>query len=110
NKIYYISGGSVATTVTGPSARAYRGMAVGPTQLFVCSVNGPTGQVDIYNLPLSSSSAPAATITTGLDGPEGCALDASGNLYAGNITNKTVTVYAPPFSNTSAPTVTLTVP
>jgi hypothetical protein len=107
--IYFISGGAVTTTATGPSGRFYRGMAVSSTQLFACSVTNPTGQVDVYNLPLSSSSAPAATITTGVNGAEGCALDLSGNLYVGNVYSATVTVYAPPFSSSSAPTATLTV-
>jgi sugar lactone lactonase YvrE len=82
-------------------------MAVSTTQLFVCNVSNPTGSVDVYTLPLTNSSAPAFTITTGVNGAEGCALDASGNLYVANINNTTVTVYAPPFSAASAPTVTL---
>jgi hypothetical protein len=105
--IYFISGGVVTTTVAGPAGKFYRGMAVSTTQLFVCNVSNPTGSVDVYTLPLTNSSAPAFTITTGVNGAEGCALDASGNLYVANINNTTVTVYAPPFSAASAPTVTL---
>ena len=41
--------------------------------------------------------------------PEGVALDAAGNLYVGNLGDSTVTVFAPPFSSGSAPTLTFTV-
>jgi hypothetical protein len=87
---------------------AYRKLAVSATQLFVASVAGTTGRVDVYNLPITSSSAPAFSITNGMNTPEGLALDSFGNLYVGNLSDATVRVYAPPFSASSAPTTSLT--
>jgi len=93
----------------GVASTAYRKLAISATQLFVCSITGATGRVDVYTLPITATSAPAFAITTGMNFPEGLALDAAGNLYAGNVGDSTVKVYAPPFSATSAPTVALTV-
>ncbi len=100
-----------APTVTTPvvAGTAYRKMAGSGSVLYVCSVAGATGQVDAYNLPLTAASAPAFSITTGINTPEGIAFDAAGNMYIGNLSNATITVYSPPFSAASAPAVTLIV-
>ena len=91
------------------ASTAYRKVAISATQLFACSVAGATGKVDVYALPITAASTPAFSITTGLNTPEGIALDPSGNLYVGNLSNATVAVYAPPFSAASAPTLAFTV-
>ncbi|MEA2785164.1 MAG: hypothetical protein QOF71_1268 [Candidatus Eremiobacteraeota bacterium] len=91
----------------GPSAAFYRHLAVSATQLFVSSASG-SGRVDVYALPITAASAPAFAITNSMAGPEGLALDAAGNLYVANFNAYTIRVYAPPFSASSAPTVTLT--
>ncbi len=88
---------------------AYRKMAVSATQLFVASVAGPTGRVDVYNLPITTASVPAFSIVNGINTPEGVAVDAAGSLYIGNLTDATVAVYSPPFSAASAPTTVLQV-
>ncbi len=88
---------------------AYRKMGVSATQLFVASVAGTTGRVDVYNLPITSTSVPAFSIVNGINLPEGVAIDAAGSLYIGNLADATVVVYAPPFSAASVPTVTLKV-
>lgn len=105
------SAGTVFATTT-VSGRFYRGIAATSTQLFACDVSasvGTDGGVDVFTLPLTNSSAPAFTIKNGINGPEGCAVDSSGNLYVGNVDTAQITVYAPPFSASSAPAVTLTV-
>ncbi len=102
--------GAPAVTTPGLAATAYRKMAGSGTTLFVCSVAGTTGRIDAYGLPLSNASAPAFAITTGVNVPEAIAFDASGNMYVGNLGDATITVYAPPFSAASAPSVTLTIP
>jgi hypothetical protein len=89
------------------ASTAYRKLAVSSTQVIVANVAG-AGGMDVYNLPLTAASAPAFRIAN-VQTPEGMALDASGNLYAGNLNNATVTVYTPPFSAVSAPSSTLTV-
>jgi hypothetical protein len=99
----------VPITTPGLAATAYRKIALNSTQLFATSVAGATGQVDVYTLPITSSSAPAFAIATGVNGPEAVAFDAAGNLYVGNDGNHSITVYAPPFSAASTPTVTLSV-
>jgi hypothetical protein len=89
---------------------AYRKVALSATQLFAASVVGVTGRVDVYTLPITAASAPAFSITTGVNTPEAVVLDAGGNLYIGNLSTATVGVYNPPFSAASAPSTTLTIP
>lgn len=96
-----------APTVTPVVAAAYRKIAITSTQLFVCNVGlGTIGGIDVYTLPLTASSTPAFTISN-VNGPEAVALDSQGNLYVGNVNDSTVRVFAPPFSASSTPSVTL---
>jgi hypothetical protein len=121
NLLVYAPPYTGAPIITNLVVRSYGNLTISGTQLFVDNVSlsdtlPPSGgSVDVYNLPITGASAPAFSITTGVKTfPEGAALDASGNLYIvsrnafGN-PNATVTVYAPPFSATSAPTTTLNV-
>jgi len=82
---------------------AYRKIAVSGTQLFATSVSGSPGRVDLYTLPITAASTPASSFSTGVNTPEGIALDPSGNLYVGNLGDATVSVYSPPFSSGSVP-------
>ena len=100
--------GAPIVTANRPSA-AYRKMSVTATQAFVNNVAGANGGVDIYNLPLTGASTPVATITNGIATPEGSAVDATGKLYIGNLSNATVTVYSAPFSAASVPVTSLLV-
>ncbi len=96
--------------ITPPAAgTAYRKMTIIGSQLFVASVAPGTGRVDVYSLPLTGASTPAFSITTGTNTPEAASADLAGNLYIGNLTTSTVTVYNAPFSAGSAPATTLTV-
>ncbi len=99
------TGAPIATP--GAVGSAYRKLAVGGTQVFVCSVLPGVGRVDVYSLPITATSTPAFTITNGINLPEAVALDAAGNLYVGNLASAAVTVYSPPFSASSAPTTSL---
>jgi len=92
---------------TNVASTAYRKIGLSSTQLFAANVAG-AGGIDVYNLPITAASAPAFRIADAQT-PEGITVDTNGNLYAGNLSNATVTVYAPPLSAASAPTVTLTV-
>jgi hypothetical protein len=47
---------------------------------------------------------PTGSITTGLSGPQGVAVDAGGNLYVANANNDSVTIYPP---GSSSPSLTL---
>jgi DNA-binding beta-propeller fold protein YncE len=58
--------------------------------------------VKVYRI-LARSQKPIATITKGIDGPAGLAVDGHGNLFVANTRNNTVTEYAP---NGSAPVAT----
>jgi len=85
-------------------------VAVNANVLAVAGSTGSpcVGEVLIYTLPFTSSSVPSATITNGLGNTCGyfVALDSAGNLYV-NGTPQGLSVYAPPLSNSSSPSVNL---
>ena len=82
---------------------AYRKIAVNATRLYAASVANPPGRVDVYNLPITAASTPAFALSTGVNTPEGLALDPAGNLYIGNLSDATVTVYTAPVTASSVP-------
>ena len=99
---------TAAPTVTPNVPGAfYRKIAISNSQLFVARVDG-AGGIDVYNLPLTSASAPLFTMTN-VTIPEAVAFDSSGNLYVGNASDATIRVFSPPFAAASTPSVTLTV-
>ncbi|TLY51941.1 MAG: hypothetical protein E6K53_05885 [Gammaproteobacteria bacterium] len=100
--------GAPIITPNVPSA-FYRKIAVTTTQLFAASVAGATGRVDAYNLPITAASVPAFSFVAGVNLPEALAVDASGNLYVGNLGNATVSVYNAPITSASVPSVVLTI-
>ena len=85
------------------NSTAYRKFAANSTRLYADSVANGSGRVDVWNLPITSSSTPAFALTTGVNTPEGVALDASGNLYIGNLSDATITVYTAPITASSVP-------
>jgi hypothetical protein len=85
------------------SSTAYRKIAVNATNLYAASVANPPGRVDVYNLPITAASVPAFSLSTGVNTPEGVALDPAGNLYIGNLSDATVTVYTAPITAGSVP-------
>jgi hypothetical protein len=87
----------------------YRKIAVTATQLFAANVQGTTGSIDVYNLPITAVSVPAFSLVAGVNTPEVPAVDASGNLYVGNLGNSTISVYNAPITSGSVPSVTLQV-
>lgn len=103
------SEGTAAASVvlTLPAGAAVRSLAVNNQFLAAASVGNAPGAVFLFTLPLTSASTPVATLTTGVDSPEGVAFDASGKLYVSNLGNGNVLVFTPPFSSASAPSLTL---
>ena len=85
------------------NSTAYRKVAVNATRLYAASVANAPGRVDVYNLPITAASVPAFNLTTGVNTPEGVALDPAGNLYIGNLSDATVTVYTAPITAGSVP-------
>ena len=73
------------------------------TRLYAASVAESPGRVDVYNLPITAASVPAFSLSTGVNLPEGLALDAAGNLYIGNLGDATVSVYTAPITSGSVP-------
>ena len=72
--------------------------------LFVANYNN--SNVTEYALPDTNDAAPKTTISNGVYGPVGLAVDSSGNLFVANdSTSSTVTEYAPPYTN--PPTATI---
>jgi hypothetical protein len=99
--------GAPTVVTAGVAGAAYRKLGMSATQLFVANVAG-TGGIYVYNLPLTAASVPAFIIPNA-QVPEAIAVDSSGNVYAGNLNNSTITVYSPPFSAASVPATTLVV-
>lgn len=85
------------------NSTAYRKLAVNATRLYAGSVANPPGRVDVYNLPITAASTPAFALSTGVNTAEGLALDPAGNLYIGNLSDATVTVYSAPITANSVP-------
>jgi len=87
----------------GSASTAYRKIAANATRLYAASVANAPGRVDVYNLPITAASTPAFNLQTGVNTPEGLALDPAGNLYIGNLSDATVTVYSAPITSSSVP-------
>jgi hypothetical protein len=75
-------------------------------QLIVSHSNFATGNVYIYNLPLTAASTAAATIALTTTSPTDVAADKAGNLYVG-VDLPGIEVFAPPFTSASLPTLTI---
>jgi hypothetical protein len=116
----FVANGSGSNTVTiyavpynGPPAVTLTAgigdpvsLAVDPSSdLFV--VNEAADTVTIYQPPYNGA---PTVISKGLSAPNSLALDAHGNLFVANLnsTPNSVVEYSPPFSNQSAPVVTIT--
>jgi hypothetical protein len=101
---------SGSTIVSQPlTGTTYRQLAINGGRLFAASDAGAAGRVDVYTLPMAAGATPAFAIANGVAKPFTVAFDSSGNLYVGNSANSTVTMYVPPFSAASGPTVTMPV-
>lgn len=96
--------GAPRVLTPGVSNAWYLQGGINGSQLFVPDWDG--GRVDVYNLPLTSTSVPAFSFTS-LGGAAVLTFDQSGNLYVGS-TQGYLWVFAPPFSAASTPTLTLT--
>ncbi len=94
---------SVINYPFGSASTAYRKIAVNATRLYAASVANAPGRVDVYNLPITAASTPAFNLQSGVNTPEGLALDPAGNLYIGNLSDATVTVYTAPITASSVP-------
>jgi len=98
---------SVTFVTPNVAGARYRHLAISGNQVFVAGTTATTGRVDVYSLPLSSTSTPAFSMTN-VNSPTTVAFDGSGNLYVGNAGDHTIRVFQPPFSASSTPSVTLT--
>ncbi|HTV93223.1 MAG TPA: hypothetical protein VMG98_10940 [Verrucomicrobiae bacterium] len=107
---------SVSATLTVTSAPD--GIYVSGSKLYVLE----NGFIDVFNLPVTSSSTPAATLTMSGYSYSAAAVDSKGNLWVGcyqdcGTTSVSVPGYfgavyefTTPFSNGQTPSVTLTMP
>jgi hypothetical protein len=121
SNLYVANGGSHTVTVyaspytSGPAATvsttaAPLALAISGSKLYV----GEVGYIDVFSLPLSSSSTPVATLTIAGEFYS-LALDAKGNLWGGCYaqcadTEGAVYEFTTPLSTGQSPTVTLNMP
>ena len=94
------------------TSQALRGIAVdahGNLYVGDLGTNGVnTGMVHVYQAPLTSISTVAFDIVTGVNSPEELSMDNAGDLYvASAVAPSPPNVYAPPFSKSSAPKLTV---
>ena len=97
--------GAPTVTTSAVSNAWYMQPAMSGSQLFVPNWGGAS--LDVYALPLTSTSAPTFSIPN-LQGAAVAAVDKGGNLYVGS-TQGTLYMFASPISASSAPAVTLNV-
>ncbi len=107
NRIDVITGGSVTMTLAAAAGTEFDALTASATQLFACEGTGFASHVFVYALPLTPTATPTVIMNSGTVGVDGCALDASGNLYV--TWGPTVVVFAPPFTSTSTSTLTLSI-
>ncbi len=121
NNLYFANSGASTLTMLAPpytgapttvsiSSVAY-GLTVSGTTLFV----GKSAAVDIFSLPLTASSTPIATLSSGISGVHRSAVDASGNLWVANDTGGasyegSIEEFTKPFTTGEAPAVTILMP
>jgi sugar lactone lactonase YvrE len=87
-----------------------KGIAVDPINGDVYVAKANISAIFIYAPGANGKVSPIGTIQgsqTGLDSPNGVALDTSGNIYVANIANNSVTVYAAGSTGNVAPTQTI---
>lgn len=70
-------------------------------------VTNQTNAVDVYDLPITSSSTPAAIVSVSSD-PAMVFVDAKGRLFVGHFGSTTVEVFKTPLTSSSTPAFTLT--
>ena len=86
-----------------PGTPTGQSLALSATQLFVVATNSQgRGRVDVYNLPITSASTPAFSMTRVLF-PNAIAVDSAGSLYVTDSANATLHVFSPPFSARAPP-------
>ena len=89
------------------------GVAVDAANKIYVANQGPSGaygSVTVYAAGASGNVKPAATISgtnTGIDTPQGIALDKNKNIYVTNLESNTVTVYAAGATGNVTPTATI---
>jgi NHL repeat len=86
--------------VNGPTGITFSGSTESTAQLYLTNLyaNSGAGNAVIYSVAQvleSGSPSPTTTITAGVSGPEGIAVDAAGRIFVSNSTTNTITVYAP---------------
>jgi len=91
---------TLSTGLSTPVAVAFDGSG----NLYV--VDNTANKVDVYTGSLVGNPAPTFAITNGISSPRYISFDSQGGLYVSNAGS--ITAYAPPFSASSSPVVTIT--
>ncbi len=121
NNLYFANRGASTLTMLAPpytgspttvnTSSVPFGLTVSGTTLFV----GESTAVDVFSLPLTASSTPIATLSSGISYVHRSAVDASGNLWvaneSGGASNEgSVEEFTKPFTTGETPTVTISMP
>jgi len=100
-------------TITGAAGINLHALALDTARNIYVTDTANLYAVTVYAAGANGNATPAATITgaaTGLDNPNGIALDADGNIYVGNANAGTLTIYAADSDGNIAPTATISGP
>ena len=95
-----------AKTITGLTGAT--GIAIAAGKIYV--TNSAANSISIYPTTATGAASPTTVISgaaTGLNGPNGIAVDVSGNIYVANTAGNSITVYPSAASGNAAPSRTI---
>ncbi len=100
----------LAACTGGSSSHGGNGPVPGPpaggSHMYISSIANPNGNIFVYTLPVTSSSTPAATVTT-IGGPLELYVDKAGRLWVPFIGSHLIWAFNTPLTSASTPSMIL---